>query len=225
MNTINQLFILAICYGLLFILFLWSGKMKSVSLTSPKVIKGSWEWLHIRHAGGIIIMILIPSLLIPGINYSLFKIPGSINQLQVITLMITALILLILSAKAADSIEIKKIYVNSQSSFNAIVHILLRNSFLVCYEWFFRGLVLFSCVSLFGIVPAVLINLSLYTVIHLINGKKEFLGSIPFGIILCVFTLWWHSIWPAILLHLLLSASYESVILHSFFCKSLKDNL
>ena len=225
MNTINQLSILAVCYVFLFLLFLLVWKKKSENLASPNVQNGNWTWFHIRHAVGIIIMVFIPMLLLPVVNYGLLEIPGSINQLQVITLLVTGLLLLILSAKASDSIETKKIAGGSQSTFNAVVHILLRNSFLVAYEWFFRGLILFSCVSLFGIFPAVLINLFLYASIHLINGKKEFLGSIPFGIILCGFTLWWHSVWPAILLHLLLSASYESVILHQFFCKPSKINL
>jgi membrane protease YdiL (CAAX protease family) len=199
--------------------------MKSDTLVSEKVQAGNWTLLHFRHAGGIIIMVLIPLLFIPGIQKGLLNWPQDINQFQVITFMITGLAILILTAKAINKVENKIIIVNRSSSINALVHILLRNSFLVCYEWFFRGLVLFSCLSAFGIIPAVLINLLLYAFIHSFSGKKEFLGSIPFGIILCGFALWWHSVWPAILLHLLLSASYESVLLHPFFCNSSKIKL
>lgn len=225
MLTNYQISIISLCYVLLFLLCFFVRKMKSENLESEKVQAGNWALLHIRHAGGIIIMVLIPLIFIPGIQKGLLNWPRDINQFQVITFMITGLAIFILTAKAVDKVENKIIVVKSKSSVNALVHILLRNSFLVSYEWFFRGLILFSCVSAFGIMPAVLINLFLYAFIHSFSGKKEFLGSIPFGIILCGFALWWHSVWPAILLHMLLSASYESVLLHQFFCKPSKINL
>ena len=224
MITISQLSILVVFYVLLFLLCFLVWKKKSGNLISAKVQNGDWTWLHIRHAGGIIIMVVLPVLFLP-VPSNLLAWPQHVDSLQVTALLITALVIFSLSAKETEVLGNKKFIVNKGSFFQAVLHIILRNSFLVCYEWFFRGLVLFICVSLFGIIPAVLINLSLYAAIHLINGKKEFLGSILFGIILCAFTLWWHSVWPAILLHILLSASYESVILHSFFCKPLKSNL
>ena len=225
MLTNYQISIISICYVLLFVLCFFVRKMKSENLESEKIQAGNWALIHIRHAGGIIIMVLIPLIFIPGMQKGLLTWPQDINQIQVITLMVTGLAILILTAKAVDKVENKIIVVNRSSSVNALLHILLRNSFLVCYEWFFRGLVLFSCVSAFGIIPAVLINLLLYAIIHSFSGKKEFLGSIPFGIMLCGFALWWHSVWPAILLHMLLSASYESVLLHQFFCKPSKIKL
>ena len=225
MPTNYQILIISLCYVLLFLLCFFVRKMKSENLESEKVQAGNWALLNIRHAGGIIIMVLIPLLFIPGMQKGLLTWPQDINQIQVITLMVTGLAILILTAKAVDKVENKIIVVNRSSSVNALLHILLRNSFLVFYEWFFRGLVLFSFVSAFGIMPAVLINLLLYALIHSFSGKKEFLGSIPFGIMLCGFALWWHSVWPAILLHMLLSASYESVLLHQFFCKPSKIKL
>jgi membrane protease YdiL (CAAX protease family) len=225
MNTFYQLSILAVSYILLFLLCFFAWKMKSENLLSPKVQTGNWTLLHIRHAGGIVIMVFIPLFFLPGIVHGLLIWPQNIDHIQVMLLMVTGLILLILSAKAVDKVENKIIVTAQWSSVHAVLHMVLRNSFLVSYEWFFRGLVLFSCVSLFGIIPAVLINLFLYALIHAFNGKKELLGSIPFGIILCAFTLWWHSVWPAVLLHLLLSSSYESVLLHQFFCKPVKIKL
>jgi len=225
MPTNYQILIISLCYVLLFLLCFFVRKMKSENLESEKIQAGNWALIHIRHAGGIIIMVLIPLIFIPGMQKGLLTWPQDINQIQVIALMITGLVILILTAKAVDKVENKIIVINRSASVNAVVHIFLRNSFLVCYEWFFRGLVLFSCVSAFGIIPAVLINLLLYALIHSFSGKKEFLGSIPFGIMLCGFALWWHSVWPAILLHMLLSASYESVLLHQFFCKPSKIKL
>ena len=222
MNTLNQLSTLALCYILLFLLCLWVWKMKSASLISLKVQTGYWIFLHIRDAGGMIIMILIPIFFLPVIPENLFAWPKDTTGIQVLVLMITGLILLTLSANEVDKITDKKATITRWSSFHAVLHVILRNSFLICYEWFFRGILLFVCISAFGIIPALLINIVLYSLIHSFNGRKEFLGSIPFGIVLCVFVLWWQSVWPAVLLHLLLSSSYESVILRSFFCKPSK---
>lgn len=222
MNTINQLSTLAVCYVSLFLLCFWVWKIKSASLTSLKVQNSNWVFLHIRHAGGMIIMTLIPILFLSVIPEDLFAWPKGVKSIQVLVLMITGLILLTLSANEIDKTTEKKIAINRWSSFHAVLHVILRNSFLVCYEWFFRGVVLFSCVSSFGIIPALIINIFLYSLIHSFNGRKEFLGSIPFGIVLCVFALWWQSVWPAVLLHLLLSSSYESVILRPFFYKPSK---
>jgi len=222
MNTLNQLSTLAVCYILLFLLCLWVWKMKSASPTSLKVQTGNWIFLHIRHAGGMIIMILIPVFFLQVLPENLFAWPKDATGIQVLVLMITGLIVLTLSANEVDKITDEKATINRWSSFHAVLHVILRNSFLVCYEWFFRGIVLFACVSAFGIIPALLINIVLYSLIHSFNGRKEFLGSIPFGIVLCVFVLWWQSVWPAVLLHMLLSSSYESVILRHFFYKRSK---
>jgi membrane protease YdiL (CAAX protease family) len=217
--------VLALSYAMLFLLCFFVKKMKSENLTSEKVQAGRWILLHIRHAGGLIFMIVLPVFFLPSMPKDLLEWPQHIDHVQVMALMITGLAVLLLAAKEADKSGNKIIVANSGSSAHALLHMLLRNSFLISYEWFFRGVVLFSCVSLYGLVPAVIINIVLYALIHSISGRKEFFGSILLGIILCVFTLWWQSAWPAILLHLLLSATYESVLLHQFFCKPSKINL
>ncbi len=225
MNTVNQLSILAVSYISLFLLCYFVWKMKSENLLSRKVQNGNWILLHVRHAGGIAIIVFIPMFFLPGIQQGLLTWPQNIGHIQVMVFMVTGLALLIFSAKAVDKIENKIIVAHRWSSTQAVVHMVLRNSFLICYEWFFRGLVLFSCIAAFGIIPAVLINLILYALIHAFNGKKQLLGTIPFGIILCAFTIWWHSVWPAVLLHMLLSSTFESALLHPFFCKPSKIKL
>jgi len=222
MNTPDQITIFAVCYVLLFILCFWAWKMKGDTLISAKVQCGKWLFLHIRHTGGLIIMVLLPLLLLPVLPAGIFALPKEINSLQLIALIVTGLLLRTVAAKEAGHIKTKKPVITGNSSINAVLHIIFRSAFLAGYEWFFRGCILMSCVSLFGILPAIIINLVLYSLIHSINGKKEMLGSMPLGIILCVFTLWWHSVWPAVLLHLILSASYESVLLHKFFYKHSK---
>jgi membrane protease YdiL (CAAX protease family) len=216
MKTPDQITVFAVCYVLLFLLCFWVWKMKGDTLISAKVQCGRWIFLHIRHTLGFIIMVLLPLLLLPVLPEGIIALPKEINSLQLITLMVTGLLLRTVAAKEASHLETKNPVQTGNSSVNAVLHIIFRSAFLTGYEWFFRGCILMSCVSLFGIVPAIIINLVLYSLIHSFNGKKEMLGSIPMGVLLCVFTHWWNSVWPAVFLHLLLSFSYELKILHPF---------
>ncbi|MBW6497023.1 MAG: CPBP family intramembrane metalloprotease [Bacteroidales bacterium] len=86
--------------------------------------------------------------------------------------------------------------------------------YLLGYEFLFRGLLLFTTAEAFGIMPAMLINIGLYSAFHLPNGMKETLAAIPFGLILCVISLISCSFIPAFLLHLSLSISAEMFSVH-----------
>jgi len=81
--------------------------------------------------------------------------------------------------------------------------------YLVGYEALFRGLVLFTCLDAFGLWPAVVINLALYSALHLPKGMKEAVGAIPFGALLCYLTIETGSIFPAIFLHSIQAISCE----------------
>jgi membrane protease YdiL (CAAX protease family) len=225
MEMLNQGIILAICYAMLFLLCFWAWRMKSENLVSEKILNGNWILLHFRHAGGVIIMVGLPVFFSPVISDDIPFWPGPFDYIQSLTLVATGWILLILVTKNRNGASIEKPANYQGSSKHAILHIVLRSCFLISYEWFFRGCILFSCIDLFGITPAIIINLVLYALIHSFNGKKEMYGSVPFGLILCLFTIWYQSVWPAIFLHLLLSSSHESYILSPFLCKKSKPVL
>jgi len=86
--------------------------------------------------------------------------------------------------------------------------------YLLGYEFLFRGLLLFTTAEAFGVMPALLINIGLYSAFHLPNGMKETLAAIPFGFVLCLTSLISGSFLPAFLLHLSLSASAELCSVH-----------
>jgi len=122
----------------------------------------------------------------------------------------------------------KKIYPSNNShhslpSYLPLSFVLVRTLFLVVYESFFRGIMLFVMIEDFGLVPAVIVNLILYALLHWFD-KKERVGSVPMGIILCSVTIYYHSVWPAIIIHLSLALSHEITLLinnKSFTKKSL----
>lgn len=222
MENFSQLLISGICYCLLFLLCFFVWQMKSENLLSLIVQNGNWFLLHLRHAGGVVIMVLIPLFFIHELPLEVLTWPENVRGSQTTVLAITAIMLFIVSLKDSLRIKNKAIVTENWSAFHAILHVLFRSTFLVSYEWFFRGVLLFGCISVCGLPAAIIINMVLYAAIHSFNGRKEFLCSIPFGLTLCAFTIWWHSVWPAILLHLLLSTAYETMILRHFFYKHSK---
>ena len=89
-------------------------------------------------------------------------------------------------------------------------------TYLMAYEFLFRGLLLFACLDSFGYWPAIIINVSLYSLSHLPKGPRETLASLIFGLILCFVTLKLGALWFALLTHISLALSNEwfSIFFH-----------
>jgi len=81
--------------------------------------------------------------------------------------------------------------------------------YLLAYELLFRGLLLFASYEAFGIWPAVAINVTIYSAVHLPKGMGETLGAIPFGILACVLTLSTGTILIPVAAHISLALSME----------------
>ena len=81
--------------------------------------------------------------------------------------------------------------------------------FLVAYEFLFRGLLLFSSITVLNSWTAVILNVTLYAFAHIYKGLPELLLSIPFGFILCYLTLVTGNIWCAVALHSIIALSSE----------------
>ena len=91
-----------------------------------------------------------------------------------------------------------------------------RLLYLISYECFFRGLLLMGFCFLSGVTWGIIINISLYTLIHIQKDKKELLACIPFGLLACLFTVWWQSAWPAIIFHSQIAIIHEWPSLRKF---------
>lgn len=111
----------------------------------------------------------------------------------------------------------KKIYPSNNSghslpSYLPLSFVFVRTLFLIVYEFFFRGVMLFVMIEDFGISAAIAVNLILYALLHWFD-KKERVGSVLMGIILCSVSIYYHSVWPAIIIHLSLALSNEITLL------------
>jgi membrane protease YdiL (CAAX protease family) len=81
--------------------------------------------------------------------------------------------------------------------------------YLVGYEFMFRGFLLFSCLESFGYWPAILINICLYSLVHVPKGATEAFGSLLLGAFLCYLTLFLGSFWLAVFIHVTIALSTE----------------
>jgi membrane protease YdiL (CAAX protease family) len=81
--------------------------------------------------------------------------------------------------------------------------------YLFAYEYLLRGVFLYSCAEELGIIAAIIINVSIYSLVHLPKGAKETIGAIPMGILLCILTLHFGTIWAAFWIHCSLALSNE----------------
>lgn len=88
----------------------------------------------------------------------------------------------------------------------------LRVPGLILYEIFFRGVLLAIFMEWFTMPLAILFNIILYAAAHAFGSQKEFVGSIPFGFLLCAVTVFNGSVYASVLLHLLIALPFEIML-------------
>lgn len=81
--------------------------------------------------------------------------------------------------------------------------------YLFAYEFMFRGWLFFTCLEAMGLELAIVVNVSLYALVHLPKGFNEVVGAIPLGALLCWLTMQTGTIWIAFLVHSIMALSNE----------------
>lgn len=82
-------------------------------------------------------------------------------------------------------------------------------AFLVAYEFFFRGFLLFASLTVLEPWSAIALNCSIYGFAHFYKGPGETFGAVILGVILCYLTLLTGNIWSAVAIHTLMALSNE----------------
>ena len=81
--------------------------------------------------------------------------------------------------------------------------------YLLGYEMFFRGFLLFSALEILPVTSAFAVNLIVYSAAHFRKGWKESLMAVPFGLLLCLMTFYTGNIWSAFIIHASLALSND----------------
>jgi membrane protease YdiL (CAAX protease family) len=136
--------------------------------------------------------------------------PGISSLLWTILLSVVIIpISLFNSKKPANLSQYPQIRIKEWSIPLIILSALSWIAYLLAYEFLFRGLLLFSSVSLLGVWPAIILNTAVYSLVHIPKGNKEMLGAIPFGILISYLTLETGTFWLAFIVHVVLAISNE----------------
>ncbi len=165
---------------------------------------------------GITIFGILPILYLgffqPGIlnDFGGFSPPGSQTWLFTAILGGIVLITNYLNARSPQNLEMYPQIRKAQWNLSLLVLSALSwIAYLFAYELMFRALLFFPAVELLGTFPAIALNAGIYALVHIPKGKKEAIGSIFLGIILCLLVLHTGSFWIAFFIHIILALSNE----------------
>lgn len=216
-----SILILLIFY-MMFLSVFWVLNRKRPGIASYQNPAGSdLNALTAAHAMGIFFM-LLPSWIFASVPFFLLRFSGSAEQ--IIALLICLALIVVLPWKKWSGAE--PIHENPSPPVSQIIlYAVARFVFLIAYEWFFRGLLLYAMIPVVGSFNAVIINILLYMLAHFHKGRKEIIGCIPFGLLLCLFTIRCQSVWPAVIIHLTLAIRNEGPPLYRFFALHKKPAL
>lgn len=218
METID---IILLSYGGYFGLSYLSYQLKVVKIGDAIIRDLGFKIINLRHLLGIVLFSLPVILYFDKIEFLLRENPF---QQSWSMLAILALAFIAIKISTTEARRKKLGFIDPKFSINkGLIYIVIRLIFLFCYELFFRGVLFIFCLGLIGLIPSILINIFLYALIHITDSKKEIVGSIPFGILLCFFTYYSESIWPAFLIHAALSLGFETILINRSLTKIQKS--
>ncbi|WP_395049366.1 CPBP family intramembrane glutamic endopeptidase [Flavobacterium sp.] len=199
----------------LFFGFSWMCKIKGIHrlINDDGVFTKKPKGLINAHIIGAIWLGLVPVIFL---KQSIFKVLTEIKiPVSFIIVLFFFVLILIITIAFEQS---RKAYEKSQSSSESFARLsskffnsyfIVRALFLFSYELWFRGFLLFGCIHRFGIPLAIFINVTVYVFLHIFNGKNEALACIPFGLLVCFFSIIFNSALAAIMLHMGFSLAYE----------------
>jgi len=73
----------------------------------------------------------------------------------------------------------------------------------------FRGLFFFYSIEKWDVYPATLLNIVVYSLVHLLKSKREAIASIPIGVLMCYVAWLGGSFWYAAIAHIILAIAHD----------------
>jgi len=194
----SPLFIGIIGY-LCYFYFLKDARVKQLICAKFSVTKSSFYWIQLSRLIAFVCMAILPLVYIYIFDVYFWEIDFIWTNIDTKYTLILATILIPLGAINAKGKEHLAMYPQ--------VRMVKWGLYLLGYEFLFRGILFLGLLPFVGLYPAVFINTILYAGAHLYKGKKETLGSIPLGIILCLITAQTETIWTAFAVHWIMASN------------------
>jgi hypothetical protein len=216
----------AFTFLVFFVLLQYCYAKNANRLINTNGLTGQPKLLIILHVGGIFLFGILPFLSKHLSAVSIFN-PDSFGSWSTWLSFLAASIVLLASLRAVKKFNLHSGEAQpeirlSNSFFTG--YFFVRILFIAAYEIWFRGFLLNDSMMAFDPVIAIGLNLVLYVLLHVVNGKREMIGCIPFGLVLCFLCTWQNAVWPAIMIHLTLTISYEAGMIHKLKTKTFHHN-
>jgi len=206
----SPLFIGIIGY-LCYFYFLKYARVKQLICAKFSVTKSSFYWIQLSRLIAFVCMAILPLVYIYIFDVYFWEIDFIWTNIDTKYTLILATILIPLGAINAKGKEHLAMYPQVRmvrwNLREYSTNILSWGLYLLGYEFLFRGILFLGLLPFVGLYPAVFINTILYAGAHLYKGKKETLGSIPLGIILCLITAQTETIWTAFAVHWIMASN------------------
>ena len=176
-----------------------------------KTTKQSFYWVQFTRGVAFICMALLPLAFLKTSNLEFWELTYTWTPTDSKYTIILALILIPLGALNAKGkshlTQYPQVRMTRWNKVEYITNILSWGLYLLSYEFLFRGVLFLGLIPFTGLYIAIGINTVLYALAHLYKGKKETLGSIPLGIILCYITWKTGTIWTAFAIHWIMAGN------------------
>lgn len=213
--------LISVSFATYFVVSMIYKKLGINNSQTALVASNGLRLLNLKHLLGVVLFGILFYTILPELRYLANSIV--IPRLYVLLLFLGVLFLCVyLSRFSANKFEIQNGDKSHYDFSNAWVYFIIRFMFLLCYEFFFRGVLLFKFMEFTSLSLAIFYGTILYVLIHIFDSRKEIIGAIPLGIVLYLFTYFTNSIWYAFFIHLALSAVYEISL---FYCLTLKKKI
>lgn len=205
-----------LCYAASFLIFLgllWISKEKQgLRLVSENGLAANLPMLMLLHVAGIFLFGIIPLVSDHTVIFFFFD-SDAAHKPSTWTTALLVLLLLVMTPRIIDNRfrkwqDTASVHPSPGQTFY-ILYFIVRILFIAVYECWFRGYLLTDSIAAFGITWAILLNILLYALLHVANGKDDVIACFPFGLLLCSLCIWQGAVWPAVVIHLALTIPFE----------------
>ena len=197
-----------------YVLYFYFLKNKTIRRNVERLFhprKSSFYWIQTTRAIAFISMAILPLSFIIFYDITFWSPNFSWkNQDSLFTLILTIILIPLgaINSRAKEHlIQYPQVRMDKWNPLEYIINILSWGIYLLGYEYLFRGILFLGLLPFISSIQAIAINTIMYALAHLYKGKRETLGSIPLGIILCMITLETKTIWTAFAIHWIMACN------------------
>ncbi len=208
----SHLLILVGGYTAFFVATWWARRTGGLRFVGDDGFARSGSVLIALHVIGIVVFLLPAFVPIAEVSILTHTSTWAVAT-AVVTALLAATIAYTQAKKTSLTLQGKAIPIKPPTTTFTASYFVLRICFIIVYEWWFRGVLLLYLAGEYGLTTSLNVNIILYSAIHIVNGKREAISCIPFGLMLCGLCLWNDAVWPAMVVHLALTLTYEIEVL------------